>query len=93
MSDFIYTVPTTRGDIVAALIDMARRMEQTPAYHHTNIYRRAVILLATDHDEPTERETVPDVLDHIADVIDRTLKAPHDTLYRRAAAMIREDRP
>ena len=93
MSAPAYTPPATRGEIVAVLIDMARRMEQTPLYHHTNIYRRAVTLLATDHDESTEREIVPDVLDHIADVIDRTLKAPQDTIYRRAAAMIRKDRP
>lgn len=89
----VYLPPTTRGDIVAELIGMARRMEQTPLYHHTNIYRRAVTLLATDADEPMEREIVPDVLDGIADIIDRTCKDRVDTIYRRAAAMIREDWP
>lgn len=86
-----YTTPTALGDIVEVFILKARQMERTPLYHHTNVYRRAVTLLATDADEPLEREVVPDILDRMADAIDRTLRAPHDTIYRRAAAMIRGD--
>lgn len=84
-----YAVPKTRGDIVAVLIPKALQMDTR--YRETNIYRRAVLVLAHDHDADAERLEVARVLDLMADLIDRTMKTPCDTLYRRAAAMIRED--
>lgn len=89
MTETPYTTPRTRGDIVAVLIPKALQMDSR--YRATNIYRRAVLVLAHDHDADEERHEVARVLDLMADLIDRTMKFPCATVYRRAAALIRED--
>lgn len=94
---FVYDPPTRCGDIAEVFILKAMQMETR--YRATNVYRRALPLLANDHDAGAEREAVAGILDHIADTIDRTLKRRgeplihHDTIYRRAAVLIRENQP
>ncbi|USN13908.1 hypothetical protein PAPPERLAPAPP_02340 [Brevundimonas phage vB_BpoS-Papperlapapp] len=87
----VYVTPQRCGDIAEVFIFKALQMDVR--YRATNVYRRALPLLANDHDAPEERHAVAAILDYIADTIDRTAHegAPHDTIYRRAAAMIRQD--